>query len=80
MRPETVTVIPVPTDEVANAPTAEAVLRVTESPRTTPVRVAPLVFKATDVVPSYGLLAAVIPETVKFFAVMFAVVVGSMRE
>ncbi len=73
------TVIPVPIEAEAKVPTAEAVLRVTVSPGTTPTNVAPVVFKVAEVVPSYCLLAAVIPVTVSDLATIFAVVVGSVR-
>jgi hypothetical protein len=70
VRLETVTVIPVPTEEVAKVPIAPAVFSVTASPGTTPTSAAPVVFKVADVVPSYVLLLAVIPVTVSGFAVM----------
>jgi hypothetical protein len=69
-----------PTDEVANVPTAEMVFNVTVSPAITPTKAALPTFKVAAVVPSYVLLFAVMPATVKFFWVIFAVVVGSVKE
>ena len=51
-RPEIVTVMPVPTDEVANVPTAEAELRVTVSPLITPTSAADEVLIVAEVVRS----------------------------
>ena len=62
--PETVTVLPLPTLASAKAPVAEAVLRVTESPETTPARAALPVLSVAVVLPSYTLLEAVILLTV----------------
>jgi len=78
--PEIVTNIPVPGDEVANVPIVLVVTSVTVSPLITPTKAALPVFNVATVVPSYVLLFAVMPVTVRFFAAMFAVVVGSVRE
>jgi hypothetical protein len=75
-----VTAIPVPTDEVAKVPIAPAVFKVAASPAMTPTRTALPVFNVAVVLPSYVLLFAVIPVTVRDLEVMLAVVVGSVRE
>ena len=54
-------------------PVAETVFNVTVSPETTPKRAAPAVFIMAAVEPSYTLLAAVRPITVKALGVMLAV-------
>jgi hypothetical protein len=70
--------MPFPTDEVANVPNAVPDSE-TESPLITPTRVPGAPTKVAVVDASYVLFEAVMPETVKFFAVMFAVVVGWVR-
>lgn len=50
MRPEIVTEIPEPTDEVANVPTTPTVLSATVSPAITPTKVAEPVFSVAVVV------------------------------
>ena len=58
-----------PTDDVANVPTATPV-KETESPPTIPASVPGVPINVAVVEASYILLLAVIPVTVKFFAVM----------
>ena len=67
-----VTVLFVPTFLLSKVPVAETV---TSSPSTNPVKVAALASMVAVVLPLYVLLLAVIPETVRAFAVIFAVVV-----
>ena len=69
LRPDTVTVLPVPMFLSAKAPAAEALFRVTVSPPTTPTRAALSVSSVAVVVPSYVLFAEVIPLTVSSLAV-----------
>src|SRR5207248_6810501 len=64
---DTVTVLPVPTFLSANAPVALPVLTVTVSPLTTPESAALVVFRVAVVFPSYCLLLAVLPVTVRAF-------------
>ena len=80
MNPDVVTVIPAPTSLLTNAPVAPLVPSVTMSPLNTPTNDAPLVSKVTDVVLSYTLLLAVTPLTVNPNGVIFALVVGCVRE
>ena len=68
VRPDTVTVLLVPTFLSAKAPVALPVLSVTVSPLTTPESAALAVFRVAAVFPSYCLLLAVIPVTVRAFA------------
>ena len=74
------TVIPVATSLLANVPVAPGVPSVTVSPLTTPTSDAPPVLRVASVVLSYTLLLAVTPLTVRPNGVMFALVVGCVRE
>ncbi len=76
VKPDTVTVLAVPTFLSAKTPVAPAVLSVTVSPDSTPTRAAPATFNVAVVVRSYTLLLAVTPVTVSAFAVMSAEVAG----
>ena len=78
VRPATVTVLLLSTLLLANVAVADEVDKVTTSPETTPDSAAEPVFNnaVADVVRSYSRLLAVMPVTVMFFAVMFAVAVG----
>ena len=69
VKPDTVTVMLLPTAELANVPTAPVVTRVATSGLITPVTPAPVVTSVAVVVPSNVLLLAVIPVTVSVFAV-----------
>ena len=60
----------------ANDPLADDVLRLTVSPLITPDSVADVVVKVAEVFPSKIFVEAVMPVTVRFFAVMLAVVLG----
>ena len=74
--PDTVTVFPVPNAEESNSPDAADVLMVIWSPLTTPTNSAKPVARVAVRVVAYVRSAAVMPDTVRFLAVMFAVVVG----
>ena len=78
VRPLIVMIFPVPFALLANTPVADDVDSVTASAPMTPARAAdPLMRReVAAVVPSYTLLLAVMPVTVRVFAVMFAVAVG----
>ena len=80
VRPDIVTVLPVPTLLLSKVPTAEPVFSVTESPPTTPTRAAEPVLRIAAVVPSYTLLSAVMPDTVRAFGMILAVGVGWVSE
>ena len=67
--PVAVTVLPLATVLSPKAPVAPALLMVTVSPLTTPFRVALVKFNVAVVDRSYSLLAAVMPEMVRAFAV-----------
>ena len=73
--PLTVTVTFVPTEALANVPTAVPV-RETVSPGTTPTNVPGVPSRVAEVVPSYVLFEAVIPVMVRDLVVMLATVVG----
>ena len=70
VRPAIFTVTPVPTLELANVPTALPLSKVTVSPAIIPDSAAAVVLSVAAVVPSYSLLAAVIPVTVRALAVI----------
>ena len=74
----TETVLLVPTFFVPKVAVADAVLMVTASPLSTPTSAAePLLRSAVaDVLPSYTRSFAVMPDTVRVFTVIEAVVVG----
>ena len=69
VNPETMTVLPVPTALSVKTPAA-VVFSETVSPETTPTMAALLVFNVTALVPSYSLLFAVTPLTVKGLSVI----------
>ena len=66
----------VPTADELNVPTAPAVFSVTLSPAIAPTRVAPPRFSVAVVLPSNGLLLAVMPVTVSPRWVMSAAVLA----
>ena len=74
VRPEILTVIPVPTCSWANVPAAEVLLRVNSSPDTLFTSAADVVLIVAVVSESYVLLSAVMPDTVRGLAVILAVV------
>ena len=74
--PVMVTVLLVPTFLLSNVPVVDAVEMVTVSPEMTPTNAAVPRFSDAVVFWSYVLLLAVIPETVRAFAVTSADVVG----
>ena len=78
LRPATVIVLLLPTFLSANVAVADAVDSVTASPETTPESAAEPLFRSVvaELLPSYTLLLAVMPVTVRVFAVIDAVVVG----
>jgi hypothetical protein len=71
--------MPVPSDDVANVPIAVPE-RETESLPTIPTSVPGVPINRAVVEASYVLLLAVMPVIVKAFAVILAVVVGSVKE
>ena len=74
--PDTATVLPVPNAAESNSPVAAEVLIVIASPATTPTNAAKPVERVAVRDAAYVRSAAVIPDTVRFLAVMFAVVAG----
>ena len=74
--PDTATVLFVPNADVSKSPDAADVLIVIASPATTPTNAAKPVERVAVRDAAYVRSAAVIPDTVRFLAVMFAVVVG----
>ena len=78
VKPDKVTVLPVPAVLLEKTPEAPLVLMLefTVSPVTTPDNAAVPVLKVAVVAPSYTLLLAVTPLMVSVAAVMFAVALG----
>ena len=74
--PDTATVLFVPNAAVSNSPVAADVLIVITSAPTTPTNAAELVTRVAVREPVYVRSTAVMPETVRFLAVISAVVLG----
>lgn len=74
--PEICTLLPVPTVAELNRPVADPALSTTLPPSKLPTRAALAALMVAVVVPSYSLLLAVMPLTVRVLPVIEAVVVG----